>query len=65
MLVPSVRFDHFEKNDGRDGFDEITLNLTYYLHENVKIFLEYFNQLDIPSGQETDSRVMLQVEAGF
>lgn len=65
LLVPSVRFDHYEQSDGRDDFNEITLNLTYYLYENVKIFLEYFNQLDVPSGQETDSRVTLQVEAGF
>ena len=65
LLVPMVRFDQYEKSNGADVFSELTLNLTYYLKENVKIFAEYWDQLDVPAGSTEDNRITLQIAVGF
>jgi hypothetical protein len=64
-FVPLVRFDSYEKNDGKDEYQDLTLNLTYYMKENVKGYVEYWNQLDAPDGVDKDSRVTLQLYVGF
>ena len=63
--VPLIRFDSYERNDGREDFQELTLNLGYYFTENIKGFAEYWNQLGVPSGVEDDSRFTLQLEVVF
>lgn len=63
--VPLVRFDSYERNDGEEDFQELTLNLGYYFTENIKGFVEYWNQLDVPSGVQDDSRLSLQLEVAF
>lgn len=65
FLVPMVRFDQYEKNDGADDYSELTLNVSYYFKENVKIFAEYWNQLDVPAGSTEDERITLQIAIGF
>jgi len=42
-----------------------TLNLGYYFTENIKAFAEYWDQLDVPSSVERDSRFTLQLEVAF
>jgi hypothetical protein len=64
-FVPLVRFDSYEQNDGNDEYQELTLNVTYYLKENVKAYVEYWNQMDAPDGVDKDSRVTLQAYVGF
>lgn len=63
--VPLIRFDNYERNDGREDFQELTLNLGYYFTENIKAFAEYWDQLDVPSGVDEDSRFTLQLEVAF
>jgi len=64
-LVPLIRYDSYEKNDGRDQFDELTLNVGYYFQENTKGFIEYWDQIDTPDGIPDDSRLTLQLQVGF
>ncbi|HED32671.1 MAG TPA: hypothetical protein ENJ08_00445 [Gammaproteobacteria bacterium] len=63
--VPLIRYDSYEKNDGQDQYDELTLNLGYYIQENAKGFIEYWDQIDTPDGIKGDSRLTLQLQVGF
>ena len=63
--VPLVRFDSYETNDGADSFDEVTLNIGYYFNQNIKGFLEYWDQFDAPTSGQEDSRITLQFVAAF
>lgn len=63
--VPLVRLDVYEKNDGRDEYAELTLNLTHYLEENVKAYVEFWGQLDTPRGVSNDNRFTLQLLVGL
>lgn len=62
-IVPLFRFDSYETNDGRDDFKTGVLNVTYYVKENVKVFIELFKEFDVPSGDQKDGR--LTVQAAF
>lgn len=64
-IVPLLRLDKYEKNDGFDQFTEISANLSYYFTENVRLFAEWWKQVDVPSSQPKDGRVTLQIELGF
>jgi len=64
-FVPVVRIDSYEKNDGKDDYQDMTLNLTYYMKENVKGYLEYWDQVDAPDGTDKDSRITLQFYVAF
>jgi hypothetical protein len=59
-IVPLFRFDSYETNDGRDDFKTGVLNVTYYVKENVKVFLELFKEFDVPGGDQKDGRLTLQ-----
>ena len=63
--APLVRFDSYERNDGTDDFQELTLNLGYYFTQNIKGLVEYWDQLDVANGVEEDSRFTLQLEVAF
>lgn len=63
--VPLVRFDSYEKNDGQDEFNELTLNLSYYIQQNIKGYLEYWDQIDTPEDVDDDNRVTLQLQMAF
>jgi hypothetical protein len=65
LLVPLVRFDSYEENDGHDDFEELTLNIGYYFTENIKGFVEYWTQTDKPDDVKRDNRVTLQIIASF
>jgi hypothetical protein len=62
--VPLVRLDHYTKTDGDDSYDELTLNLTHYLAENVKAYIEYWDRFDAPTGED-DNRLTLQFYVGL
>ncbi|MFQ5684966.1 MAG: hypothetical protein ACE5HC_17060 [Candidatus Binatia bacterium] len=64
-IVPSFRVDRFEKNNGMDDFTDLTFNLSVYPWENVRFYLEYFDRVDEPVGEDEPSRVTVQVELGF
>jgi len=63
--VPLIRYDSYETNDGADTFDELTLNLTYYINQNIKGYIEYWDRFDAPTPAQEDSRITLQFVAGF
>lgn len=65
LVVPLVRFDSYEENDGNDEYKELTLNLGYYFTENIKGFIEYWTQTDKPDDAMRDNRFTLQVVAAF
>ncbi len=63
--VPLIRYDSYETNDGTNTFDELTLNLTYYITQNIKAYVEYWDRFDAPTSAQEDSRITLQFVAGF
>lgn len=64
-FVPLIRFDNYEKSDGRDKYKEVTLNLGYYFTQNVRGFIEFWDRYDTPSGVAGDDRLTLQIDAAF
>ncbi len=63
--VPLVRLDGYERNDGQDSYRELTVNLTRYFAQNIKGYLEYWKQLDVPRGASKSDRVTVQVSVAF
>ncbi len=59
--VPTIRFDEYTKNDGQDIFSELTANLTYYFVENFRAHVEHWRQLDVPTGADKDSSVIVRL----
>lgn len=64
-IVPIFRVDQFEENDGVDSFTDLTLNLSYYAWDNVRVYVEYAKRLDAPSGDPDPWRWTVQVEVAF
>ncbi len=63
--APLVRLDNYEKSAGADEYKALTLNLTRYFTQNIKAYVEYWDQLDVPAGQKEDKRLTLQLIAAF
>jgi len=63
--VPVARYETFTKNDGDEDFAGLTLNLTYYFMENVKGYVEYFDEVNTPEGVDGVNRVTFQVYVGL
>jgi hypothetical protein len=64
-IVPSVRLDQYEKSGGAQDFTDVTVNLSYYMAQNVRVYGEYYKQLDVPTGMTKGGRFTIQIEAGF
>lgn len=62
--VPLIRFDNYDKNNGADSFDELTLNVTYYFEQNIKGYIEYWDR-SAPIAANDDDRVTIQLAVGF
>lgn len=63
-IVPLVAFDWWEQNDGDLDHTEMVLNLTYYLEENVKAHLNWFQELG-HEGRDESYRFVAQIFVGF
>ncbi len=63
--APVVRYDTYEKVNGSEEYNELVLNLTRYFTENIKGFIEYWKQLDVPPTKTEDKRVTLQLQLTF
>jgi hypothetical protein len=63
--VPVVRYDTYEKNDGNDSYGELTLNLTRYFAQNIKGYVEYWKQVDVPDGNDKNDRLTAQLAIAF
>lgn len=62
--APLIRFDSYDKNDGAEKVNEVTLGANYYLTENVRTMLEYWSK-DSDISANDDNRLTLQVFAAF
>lgn len=62
--VPLLRYDVYEKNNGADEIEEITLTISHYFTENIQGYIEYWDR----SGEGAtldDDRTTLQIIAAF
>lgn len=64
-LVPSIRLDQYEKSDGTQKYTDVTANLSYYLAQNVRIYSEWYKQVNVPTGMTKGGRFTIQAEVGF
>ena len=62
--VPLIRFDSYDKKDGAETIDEVTLNLTRYFEQNIKGYIEYWDRSG-DGGTADDDRVTVQAVVGF
>ena len=65
MIAPIFRVDRYEENDGEDDFTDLTLNLSYYPWDNVRLYTEYANTVSAPTEDDEKWRVTVQVEVAF
>ncbi len=64
-FTPLIQYGVYEKADGNQEYKELTVNLGYYFTENIRGYIEYWDQLDVPNGKDEDSRLTLQINAAF
>lgn len=65
LIVPLLRLEGREENNGADSYSTAILNLGYYFAENVKGFLEYSDTYDTPEGEDTTNATTAQLEVVF
>jgi hypothetical protein len=64
-FVPLIRIDQ-RSTDGVDAdYTEVTLNLTYYFMQNIKGYIEYWDQISTPAGVDSVSRITAQLHVVF
>lgn len=59
LIVPLARVDFM------DEFTNLTSNISFYVQENIKLYLEWWQNLDTPAGLRKDNRVTVQVDFAF
>lgn len=62
--VALIRFDTYEKSNGADSTDELTLNATYYFEQNIKGYVEYWDR-SAQTAAKDDDRLTVQLVVGF
>ena len=67
LFVPTLRYDMYEGSDGTEEYTELSVNLAYFVRENLKVFLEYWNELGLPDSvdREENNRWTMQFEFGL
>lgn len=65
VVVPFVRIEYYTNSDGSAKFTNGVFNLTAYPLENVNLSLEYWTNLDTPSGVSKSNRVTLLFNTVF
>jgi len=56
LLVPLVRVDFL------DEFTNLTTDVNFYIQDNVKAYVEWWQNVDVPAGGRKDNRVTVQVD---
>jgi Phosphate-selective porin O and P len=64
VWAPLFRYDVYEKSAGAEEIAELTLGVNYYLTENVRCMVEYWDRSG-DGGTADDDRLTLQVYAAF
>lgn len=62
--APLVRYDSYDKKDGAETINELTLGVNYYFTENVRGMVEYWDRGG-DGGTADDDRLTVQVFAAF
>ncbi len=65
LLVPLIRFENSEVNDGKDDVSRFTVGLSYYFLRNFKGSLEYGKDTSVPAGESKGNNFTFQLEAAF
>ncbi len=65
FIMPLMRYDWFTQNDGEDKTGMITANLSAYVHENVRLGIEYSAEITVPGAREKENRVTALLDAAF
>ncbi len=65
QLVPLLRYQVTQTNDGKDETKGYTVGLNYYFLENVRGSIEYSDDISTPSGVKKSSNTTLQFHAAF
>lgn len=65
QIVPLIRFQSSETNDGRDKTDGYLVGVSYWFLENFKGSIEFSDQTSVPEGDVETSNFTLQLMAAF
>ncbi len=57
LIVPLVRVENYEMDDGTNKYTDLTANLSYFLSQNVKLTLEFWANLSVPDGIAKGNRI--------
>lgn len=64
LLMPLLRYDKYEENDGLDDISAITYGVSHYMAENLKLRLEYWDRRGAGTVID-DDRLSLQFDLFF
>jgi len=64
-IVPLVRYENSQANDGNDETQRLTGGITYYFQDNFKGSIEYGKDTSVPDGEDKVSNVTLQFMVAF
>jgi hypothetical protein len=64
-FVPLVRYDWSERRDGSQQDESIVFNLGYYVTQNVRVYAEYFHEIDDFGTKKEEDRFTLQAFITF
>lgn len=65
LVVPLVRYDWTESNDGRDKTSVVTAQVNTYPIQNARLALEYSKEIDVPGTREKSDRIVLMADVNF
>jgi len=65
LIVPLIRFQSSEVNDGKDTTKGYVAGVSYYFLENFKGSIEYGSDTSVPAGETKSSNFTLQLHAAF
>ncbi len=64
-FVPLIRYDWSESTNGTLEDEHLTFNLGYYVTQNVKVYAEYFHELDDFGTKLEEDRFTIQAYIAF
>ena len=65
LVVPLIRYDWTESNNGLDTTSVVTAQVNTYPIQNVRLALEYSQEVDTPSDREKSDRIVLMADVNF
>jgi hypothetical protein len=64
-VVPLVRYDWTESNNGLDTTSVVTAQVNTYPIQNARLALEYSKEIDVPGTREKSDRIVLMADVNF